>query len=453
VFDAPREALPNTWRLRDEGVWGLLESCIPPITCPAWMCMATSRDPGQLGIYGFRNRVDFSYDRMVVANSTHVAPPTLWQLLSAQGLRSVVVGVPCTYPPKPFDGWLVTSFLAPGKDSDYTHPPELRHEIDEVVPDYVIDVHDFRTDDKEGLLRSVYHMTERRFDLVEHLLTTRPWDLFWFAEMGVDRLYHGFWRYAARDHRTYEPGHRYETVLADYHRYLDERIGRVLGLVPDDTLVLMVSDHGAQTLHGAVCVNDWLQREGYLHFSHQPDPPAPLDLEWIDWSRTRVWGEGGYYGRIFVNVRGREPQGIVEVSEYEALLAELTGKLTTMTDHDGHPLGTRVFRPKMTYRELNGVPPDLIVYFGNLRWRSAGTVGHKTYLMDENDTGPDDANHAQHGILVMRDPRDPTRGEARGASLYDIAPTVLDRLGLPIPPGMIGQPIRGLASAPRIALS
>jgi len=254
-------------------------------------------------------------------------------------------------------------------------------------------------------------MTERRFDLVEHLLTTRPWDLFWFAEMGVDRLYHGFWRYAARDHRTYEPGHRYETVLADYHRYLDERIGRVLGLVPDDTLVLMVSDHGAQTLHGAVCVNDWLQREGYLHFSHQPDPPAPLDLEWIDWSRTRVWGEGGYYGRIFVN------------------------------------------RPKMTYRELNGVPPDLIVYFGNLRWRSAGTVGHKTYLMDENDTGPDDANHAQHGILVMRDPRDPTRGEARGASLYDIAPTVLDRLGLPIPPGMIGQPIRGLASAPRIALS
>ena len=442
VFDVPTDRLPNLSALRDRGLWGRLKSCIPPITCPAWLCMATSRDPGQLGIYGFRNRADYSYDTLVTAHTGMFEAPLLWETLSAHGLCSVILGVPGIYPPRPFKGWQVCSFLSAGmQGGDYTYPRELRDEIAATVPGYVIDVQDFRSEDKDGLLRRISEMTERRFDLAEHLMRTRPWDLFWLVEMGPDRMHHCFWRFGAPDHRLYEPGHRYENAIADYYSRLDERVGDLLRLAPDDALVLVVSDHGAQTLEGAVCVNDWLMQEGYLTLSHIPSAPSALLPEWVDWSRTRAWAEGGYYARVFLNIRGREPRGIVEPADARALLEELKGKIEAIRDHQGLPMGNRAFWPWSIYREARNMPPDLVVYFGGLRWRSAGTVGHRTTHILENDTGPDDANHSQHGILILADPLREEHGEVAGATIYDVAPTVLERMGLPVPPEMIGRPL------------
>ena len=110
VFDAFKDDMPNTRRLMEEGIYGELESTIPPITVPAWMCMMTSRDPGELGIYGFRNRKDYSYDALTIANAHAVKVPTLWDLLGKAKKKSVILGVPLTYPAKPFpDGWLRVS--------------------------------------------------------------------------------------------------------------------------------------------------------------------------------------------------------------------------------------------------------------------------------------------------------------------------------------------------------
>ena len=112
VFEAFKDDMPNTRRLMAEGIYGELESTIPPITVPAWMCMMTSRDPGELGVYGFRNRKDYSYDSLTIANSRAVQVPTLWDLLGKVKKKSVVLGVPLTYPvTNPFQGWMVTSFL------------------------------------------------------------------------------------------------------------------------------------------------------------------------------------------------------------------------------------------------------------------------------------------------------------------------------------------------------
>ena len=104
VFDAFKDDMPNTRRLMEESIYGELESTIPPITVPAWMCMMTSRDPGELGIYGFRNRKDYSYDALTIANSHAVKVPTLWDLLGQSEKKSVVLGVPLTYPAKAISG-------------------------------------------------------------------------------------------------------------------------------------------------------------------------------------------------------------------------------------------------------------------------------------------------------------------------------------------------------------
>jgi len=133
-----------------------MRSTHPPITVPAWTAMMASRDPGELGFYGFRNRKDHSYDGYSFANSTQVKVPRLWDRLGAAGRRSIVLGVPQTYPPSPLAGEMVTCFLTPSTQSQYTYPAELKAEVERVTDGYVLDVEDFRTADKERLLRRVY---------------------------------------------------------------------------------------------------------------------------------------------------------------------------------------------------------------------------------------------------------------------------------------------------------
>jgi predicted AlkP superfamily phosphohydrolase/phosphomutase len=96
--------LKNLHRLMRMGTWGRLESVIPPITVPAWMCMATSQDPGSLGVYGFRNRADRTYRGLSFVDSRSIIQPAIWDHLATYGKRSIVMGVPPGYPPSPIAG-------------------------------------------------------------------------------------------------------------------------------------------------------------------------------------------------------------------------------------------------------------------------------------------------------------------------------------------------------------
>ncbi|MFQ6040889.1 MAG: alkaline phosphatase family protein [Candidatus Poribacteria bacterium] len=448
IFDQYLPDLPNIRSLIERGIYGKLCSTIPAITCPAWMSMMTSKNPGKLGFYGFRNRADYSYDNMTIANSRLVKENTVWDILSQAGKTSILVGVPQTYPPKPLRGYMITSFLTPSTDSQYTYPPSLKYEIERVVDGYMLDVEGFRTEDKSSLLEQIYEMTEKRFTVARHLMQNKEWDFFMLVEMGPDRIHHGFWKYCDPEHRKYEPGSQYEHAIKDYYIYLDEEIGEMLKLIDDNTAVIVVSDHGAKRMDGGICVNEWLIKEGYLHLKEYPQQMVSLSDVEIDWSRTQAWGAGGYYARIFMNVKKREPNGIVKRRRYEKVRDEISRKLEALGDENGKPIGTKVFKPQEIYPIVNGIPPDLIVYFGNLFWRSVGSVGLNTIHTFENDTGPDDANHDQYGIFVLAAPEMPdsacslpwqTPGQRDGLHLMDVAPTVLKLLGVDVPGDMEGE--------------
>lgn len=441
VFDKWRDELPNLKRLVEGGTYGELESTIPPITVPAWMSMMTSKDPGQLGFYGFRNRADYSYDRMRIASSKLVVEDTVWDILSRAGKKVILVGVPQTYPVKPTNGYVISSFLTPSTRSQYTYPAELREEVEALVGDYMLDVENFRTDDKDDLIRQIYEMTQKRFTVVKYLLNEKEWDFFMMVEMGVDRIHHGFWKFFDSEHHKYEPNSPYQNVIEDYYRYLDGEIGEVLERLDKDTVVLVVSDHGAKHMEGGICINEWLRREGYLTLKEEPQEIVPLEKVEIDWGRTVAWGAGGYYGRLFLNVQGREPEGCIPAEDYERVRDEIAHKLTQITDEDGVNIGTLAYKPQDVYLQCRNIAPDLMVYFGNLDWRSVGSLGHGDIRTRENDIGPDDANHAQQGIFIMYDSRQSGRGRIVGLQIMDVAPTVLDLLGQPIPGDMQGKAI------------
>jgi predicted AlkP superfamily phosphohydrolase/phosphomutase len=294
-------------------------------------------------------------------------------------------------------------------------------------------------------------MTEKRFRVVQHFLRTKPWNFFMFVEMGPDRLHHGFWRFCDPEHRLYQQGNPYRNVLEDYYIYLDRKIGEILEEVDlDKTLVLVVSDHGAKRMQGGICVNEWLVREGYLVLKEPPKGVQKLKMEQIDWNATRVWGEGGYYSRIFFNVKDREPQGVIASRDYERFRSEIKEGLEALGDENGKAIGTVLHRPQELYRECKNVVPDLIAYFGDLDWRSVGSVGMDCIHTFENDTGPDDANHDRHGVFIMADPRLAQSERGRnldGITLYDVAPTVLECLGVRTPDDMLGRRIQDKAIA------
>ncbi len=208
-------------------------------------------------------------------------------------------------------------------------------------------------------------------------------------------------------------------------------------MLDDDTLLLILSDHGAKAMRGCFCLNEWLIRHGYLVLKERPTRVMRLAEADVDWSRTTAWGWGGYYARLFLNVKGRESQGRIAPHEIDRVRTILLRELEGVTTPDGEPLGITVINP-------NGKPgaSDLMLYFGNLSWRSAGTIGHGRLFLSENDTGPDDAVHSKSGVFLLYDPKR-TWGSRldNGLGLTDIAPTILRLLDLPVPIGMSGTPL------------
>jgi len=448
VFDRWRDELPNFRRLMDGGAYGPLSSCTPCITVPAWSSMTSSKDPGVLGFYGFRNRADYSYENMNIATGSAVKEPRVWELLGQAGKQVVVVGVPQTYPVKPVNGYLVSSFLTPTIQRQYTYPNEFRYEIDQLLGgrEYDVDVRQFRTEDKDFLLQQIYEMTEKRFIVLKHLLKNKPWDFFMFVEMGVDRIHHGLWQYMDPTHPKYEPGNPYQDAIKDYYKYLDRELGEMLSALDDETVVMVVSDHGAKKMDGGICINEWLRREGYLVLKEEPvretDRPIPFEKVEVDWEKTTAWGAGGYYARIFLNVQGREPNGLIPKANYEKVQDELAAAIEAIPDHEGNPIHTTCFRPQEIYQQVRNIAPDLVVYLGDLHWRSVGSFGFDSIHTFENDTGPDDANHDQDGMIIYYDPRQNLSGKRlSGLQLMDFAPTVLHLMGQPIPEDMQGQVI------------
>jgi predicted AlkP superfamily phosphohydrolase/phosphomutase len=162
----------------------------------------------------------------------------------------------------------------------------------------------------------------------------------------------------------------------------------------------------------------------------------------VDWKKTIAWGYGGYYGRLCLNVKGREPQGVISPGKVPSVRKEIIQKLKNLTDEKGNPLHTKVIRPDKRYLATKNIPPDLLIYFGDLYWRSVGKIGLGKVYIYENDTGPDGANHDYEGIFITARNREETVSGGKQLEtirIVDLAPTLLAQFGIQPPKGMQGK--------------
>ncbi|GAB4275349.1 MAG: alkaline phosphatase family protein [Candidatus Promineifilaceae bacterium] len=457
-IDAGR--LPVLARLQAEGCFGPLRSTIRPESSVAWSTFATGVNPGKHGIFGFVRHQPGSY-HFSLADSRHVGARCFWDYLGDADKRVGLVNVPFTYPPRPVNGFLVGGMLTPGKHVTFTYPRALQEKILARFESYLFDASE-GGQDKSMVGARVSAFTQQQVALARWLLTGEAWDCFVVVFTGLDRLQHFFWD-------TPEHG--------AHLRQLDDALGGILTVVPDDAIVLVMSDHGFNGVGRRFFVNRWLQQEGYLSLRVSETAVSQLNklltrlktvplakqikrwllpAEWgpsqlkvatftqaIDWSRTKL-----YYapdGGIRINLKGRELAGIVSPDDYEVLRAEIRDKLLAVRDAQNgrSPIADVYFREALYHGPYAESAPDLIVE----PWRTADEPTDN-YLIEsklDRETAvfdvslPYTGNHAPNGILLAWRPGVIAQQSLGESALQDIAPTVLAALDVPIPEYMDGR--------------
>ena len=482
--------LPNFARLMAEGACGPLESTIPPVTPAAWGTLATGVNPGKHGVYDFFARRLGSYDTYVV-NARDRHGPTLWGLLGQAGYRVTVLNVPATYPPDPVNGSMVSGLLTPNGAKDAAFPPELLPELERAVPGFQFHPPGIFSKGAEvEFVQSVLDWDKMTLDATKYLMQRQPWDFLFTVFIGTDIISHWMWREMVSEGasvQTSDPAAREKLAHAieNVYRQADEILGKMLEMAGEDTFVMVVSDHGFGSLDYYLHLNAWLVENGYLQFKRTPGVllkylayrlgltplniletlrksrlagPVQqtagnhnqalrrvikhvfLSLDDIDWSRTTVYTRG-YAGPLFVNLKGREPQGIVEPGEqFEQVLKRLEADVRKLKHPmTGEPFVSQILRTEDVYSgPYVKSAPDFGFGMNDLSIQPFGVhdfASNRWFEPTPDRTG----THRMNGIFFVKGPGIEPGTRVQGASLMDVAPTVLALMDVPIPTTMDGH--------------
>jgi len=481
--------LPNLGRLRERGAWGPLASTIPPLTPPAWASFLTGKNPGRHGVFHFAEidarTSDIAAGTPTIVDARSIQSPTLWDVLGHAGRRVVTMNTPMSYPPRPVNGVMITCLLTPPEAPAFTWPVELTPFLRE--SGYRIDLDRFigekpfaRDEQGEKPKRSVepsvelvlefQSMEETRAQTALDLMRTEPWDVFTIVFTAPDRMGHYMWSHHLPEDLDGSPeAAAIQKQIQAFYRRLDALIGELVEEAGHEATVVVLSDHGMGPMFRRhVQWNDWLHRRGLVALaggsSGSPDAwllrlRLPRDrigrlLRRIPIARrSRVVERArraktaridldrsqAYYVRLF------DPVGGIRVnasgSERDALIERLLTETRAATDQvTGRPIVTRAGRREEFFDgPFVSRLPDIILVMDESLGSSDRLSSYSSLVTDRPSVG-DPGAHRIDGVLIAAGPEVEMRpAPLSGASIVDVAPTVLHLAGLPVSAGMDGR--------------
>ncbi len=475
--------LPALARLQTGGAYGPLRSTLQFLTAVAWSSFITGMNPGKHGIFDFSRRVPGSYDQELT-NAARRSGRSLWRILSDAGRRVGVVNVPMTFPPEPVQGFLISGLDTPGLDSPYTYPPELKPAVNDV---HFIAVSTVGKSHAHYLAETLEGV-DKRFELLWRTIDREPLDFYMWVEMETDAIQHCSWHLMADPE---QPNH--DAILQVYRR-IDQHLQRLVDELPPDVTLVVMSDHGAGPIVKTVYLDRWLAQNGWLHFRRGHERSLGdrgrhaarlavrqtlylaqrflpvgvkgylkrftgahaaietfIDKAEVDWTQTRAYAAGNL-GNINLNIKGREPQGVVDPAEVEDVIQSITKALMELRDPDtGERMVIEVLRREEVYTgPLLDRAPDLLIRWTDDKYiatkdyegRPDGPLfGHKqkfgrhgaAYALDQTGT------HIMEGMCILYGNAIVKGARLVQAQLIDLAPTILHLLDVPIPQAIDGR--------------
>ncbi|WP_254537308.1 alkaline phosphatase family protein [Halomarina litorea] len=407
VRDNPDD-FPNLTAIADEGAAGAIDSIVPPESSACWPSLTTGVNPGETGVYGFQDRENGSYDTYVPMGRD-VQATRLWDRVTEAGREATVMNVPVTFPPQRNVQRMVSGFLSPSVDKA-AYPDELRETLQS--SGYRIDVNSKlgHKEDKSEFMEDAHETLDARFEAFEHYVQEDDWDLFFGVFMTTDRVNHFTFKDYERDGEN-------KDLFLEFYRQVDDYLGRLRELLPDDVTMVVASDHGFTSLDYEVHFNTWLREEGWLDYE-TADHDSLGDIS----DDTRAYSL--IPGRFYINLEGREPRGSVAQEDYESVRAELKEKLEELEGPDGEKVAERVVTKEDAFRgDHDDIAPDLVVIPNHGYDLKAGFKDGEEVF----GTGPRNGMHSFDNASLFVDHEDARVGDA---DLLDIAPTVLELMNV-----------------------
>jgi predicted AlkP superfamily phosphohydrolase/phosphomutase len=447
----------------------------------------TGKNPGKHGLYDWIYRQQDSYDVSPVT-AQHGREPALWQILGSAGRRVCTVNVPMTYPPRPVNGFMISGLPAPSTRVTVTYPATLLAEIEEQVGPYLLYPDPGQAYSDSGVdafLERLYRTTETRLKVMDYLRSREDWDFFMLVFSGTDTVQHAMWKYMAPDHPLHDPRKRakYGDAILRYYQFVDRSLGEVVAGLDRDTVLVLMSDHGFGPFHKFIHVNNWLRDQGWLQLRRTLKAQAKLALfrlgftpmtiynllmqiglgslkrevergqgeglfrtlflsfDDVDWPRTAAYSLGNV-GQIFVNLRGREPQGMVEPgAEYESVRDEIIARLWELRDPaTGERVVEQVYRREEIYSgDRIEQAADILFIPTRMEYFGFGECEFGFNKVIEPMKRGISGTHRLNGMFLLwgQPVREGTWLE--GVQITDLAPTLLQLAGVRAPGDMDGR--------------
>jgi len=477
--------LPTFRRLMERGVVGDLRSTIPPTSGPSWSTFMTGKNPGKTGIYDFLYRREGTYSFPPV-NASRRDGVAIWKLLSDRGRTVGVVNVPMSYPVEKVNGYMISGWMTPYSAQDFSYPEDLWRELRDEIGYYTIyPTETFAPSRRDSFFEACDDLLDLRSRTVSYLMEKYPTDFFMVVLFDTDRVLHQLWHYLDPGHpwRAAGDGTDKSDPVVRYFQHVDKKVAQIVERADEDTLVIVLSDHGMGPAHNFIVLNNWLLDVGLLQLKR--DVPRVLkrwlfDMGFtlrnvhrvadrlglakhaeykglysmdhlmkliflsfldVDWSRSKAYSFGRHLGSIYLNVKGREPEGIIAPGrEYEEAREEIIRLAEQFADpRTGEPLIGEIIKREDVYEgPYLDRAPDLIlrprdernIFFGLADFGSNATVD-TVYRYS--------GMHRDYGLLMMSGKGVKRGGAIESAGIEDLAPTILYAMGSPIPADMDGK--------------
>ncbi len=471
--------LPTLARLMHDGVTGDLESTLPPVTSPAWPTFMTGKNPGKHGVFDFIRPRAGTFD---MVNASQIHGKLLWEILSEAGYSVGVLNVPITYPPRQVNGYMIPGLLSPDQGKT-VYPPDLLKPYEAELGKYRLTPNvQYKPGNEDEFIADIHDLIDTQLRYALRLMNDHPTDVLMLHFLASDNGSHALWRFMDQTHPRYDAalGAKYGNALLDVYQHLDRAVAEVNSAfrIPHSTIIM--SDHGFGPLHRTINLNILFIEKGLMHlkpkfftqlrwwaFRNGLTPATAykilsklglqnvttkvsrkarnemvgkfLSFEDVDWSKTTAYSMG-HVGQIYLNLQGREPQGLITPDRYAAARQQVIDVLNTLTDPaTGKPLVDRIIpREEAAHGPYADQGADLHLILDGYKTIAFPLFATEGRVLTPQIRG-DSGCHRLHGIFIGHGAGFANNATVPNARIIDLAPTILHILNVPVPEDMDGR--------------